>query len=69
MQTESANHAESTYGDTQEKSARCYKLEFAPNEKSVNSKFGAHVVWPVITLYNHKSILFLDNSTNTIEIR
>jgi hypothetical protein len=44
MQTESANHAESTYGDAQEKSARCYKLEFAPNEKSVNSKFGAHFV-------------------------
>jgi hypothetical protein len=31
MLTESANHAESTYGDAQEKSARSYELEFAPN--------------------------------------
>jgi hypothetical protein len=30
MQTESANHAESI-GDAQEKSARSYELEFAPN--------------------------------------
>jgi hypothetical protein len=30
MQTESANHAEST-DDAQEKSARSYELEFAPN--------------------------------------
>ncbi len=30
MQAESANHAEST-GDPQEKSARSYELEFAPN--------------------------------------
>jgi hypothetical protein len=38
MQTESANHAELT-SDAQEKSARSYELEFAPNEKYVNSKF------------------------------
>jgi hypothetical protein len=30
MQTESANHAEST-GDAQEKSARRYEMEFTPN--------------------------------------
>jgi hypothetical protein len=30
MQTESANHAEST-GDAQEKSVRSYELEFAPD--------------------------------------
>jgi hypothetical protein len=30
MQTESANHVELT-GDAQEKSARSYELEFAPN--------------------------------------
>ncbi len=30
MQIENANHAEAT-GDAQEKSARSYKLEFAPN--------------------------------------
>ncbi len=57
MQTESANHAESTYGDAQEKSARCYKLEFAPNEKSVNSKFGAHFVWPVITFEYENTVI------------
>ncbi len=41
MQTENANHAEST-GDAQEKSARSCELDFAPNQKSLNFKFGAH---------------------------
>jgi hypothetical protein len=41
MQIESVDHAEST-GDTQEKSADSYELEFAPNWKFANSTFGAH---------------------------
>jgi len=41
MRTESANHVQST-SDAQGKSARSQELEFAPNYKSVNSKFGAH---------------------------
>ncbi len=45
MQIKSANNAEST-DDAQEKSAPSYELEFAPNSKSVNSKFGAHFGWP-----------------------
>jgi hypothetical protein len=49
--------------DAQEKSARSYELEFAPNEKYVNSKFWAHFGWPFtssdILMYTWRNRLFI----------